>query len=162
MEQAIAFREKLLGAQNCQFQADVTADYGDSVHQFSMSCEGDSEGNLAFEILQPESIAEIKGRISGEGGHIEFEDKSLFFPLMTDDLLTPASAPWIFMKTLRSGYIRAAGVEDSYLRLTVDDSYADDALMLDIWMESDRPARADILQNGRRILSLEVTSFSYT
>lgn len=161
LDHAVAFREVLLGAEGCSFQADITADYGDTLHQFGMKCSADSVGNLKFEITQPESIAGIRGEISNEGGKITFDDKFVYFPLMTDDLLTPASAPWIFLKTLRGGYIRSVGWEEPFLRMTVDDSYADDALMLDIWMEEDRLVRADILHDGKRILSLNVRSFSY-
>ena len=159
MDQAIAFREALLGAKNCHFETTVTADYGDSIHRFGMDCQGDSSGNLEFEIIYPDSISDLRGKISNEGGKIEFEDKALYFPLMTDDLLTPASAPWIFLKTLRSGYIRCVGIEDASLRLTIDDSYDEDSLILDIWIESEQPHRADILQDGKRILSLDIESF---
>ncbi len=38
------------------------------------------------------------------------------------------------MKTLRSGYITSAGMDGGRLRLTIDDSYEDDALHLDIWL----------------------------
>ena len=46
------------------------------------------------------------------------------------------------------------------LRLSVDDSYADDALRLDIWLdEENRVTRAEVLQQGMRILTLRVASF---
>ena len=46
------------------------------------------------------------------------------------------------------------------LRLTIDDSYEDDALHLDIWLgEDDCPEDAEILYKERRILSIKVTNF---
>ena len=157
---AMQLRDRLLSAENCCFQAEVTADYGDTMHTFSMDCQADVSGTLHFEITAPETIAGIRGSISDSGGNIEFEDQLLYFPLLTDDLLVPASAPWIFLKTLRSGYITSACTEESLIHITVDDSYAEDALTLDIWMEETlNPIRADILHNGKRILSLEVESF---
>ena len=160
LEQAVAFRERLLSSQSCSFRTEVTADYGDLIHRFSMDCSGDASGNLEFEILQPEGIAGIRGKISDQGGSIEFEDQALFFPLMTDDLLTPASAPWIFLKTLRSGYITSACEEDGLLRITVDDGYEEDSLTLDIRLEKNQPVQADILHKGKRILALTVENFS--
>ena len=162
LNQAMIFREELLSSANCSFSAEVTADYGDSINRFSMDCIGDSAGNLSFEVTQPESISGIRGMISAEGGHIEFEDHALYLPLLTDDLLTPASAPWIFLKTLRSGYITSACEEDARLRVTINDSYADDALMLDVWFEQEKPVRADILHEGKRILALNVDMFSFS
>lgn len=162
LREVMEFRDQLLSAQGCGFQAEVTADYGDSVNQFAMDCQGDASGNLTFEVTQPQSIAGIKGRISDSGGSIDFEDQALFFPLLTDDLLTPASAPWIFLKTLRSGYVTSVCAEEGLLHLTVDDSYADDALTLDIWLEADKPVRSDILHDGKRILSLTVENFVFS
>ena len=157
---AMQLRENILSAQGCSFQAAVTADYGDSLCSFSMDCQVDSGGMIQFEVTAPQSISGIKGTISDAGGNITFDDQALYFPLLTDDLLIPASAPWIFMKTLRGGYITAACTEEELLHLTINDSYADDALTLDIWLNEERkPIRCDILHDGIRILSLEVENF---
>ena len=161
MDKAVAFRERLLSAEGCSFSAAVTADYGDSLQEFSMDCQGDQTGKLGFEITKPQSIAYIRGEITASGGNILFENQALYLPLLTDDLLTPASAPWIFLKTLRSGYITSAGSEGQLLHLSIDDSYEDDALNLDIWIDGDRPVRADILHEGKRFLSLEIENFQF-
>jgi hypothetical protein len=69
-------------------------------------------------------------------------------------------APWILLKTLRGGYLNAANMEDGMLRLTIDDSYEEDALQVDVWLnEADQPFRAEILYDGRRILTLNVNHF---
>lgn len=160
LARAMTLRDNLLSAQGCSFQASVTADYGEELYEFSMDCHGDSNGNLLFEIISPESIAGIKGTVSDSGGTLTFEDTALYFPLLTDDQLIPAAAPWIFLKTLRSGCLNSVCMEDSLLRITADDSYAEDALHLDIWVdEEDRPVQADILWDNRRILSLKVEEF---
>lgn len=156
---AMDFRERLLSSNGCRFSAEITADYGDSLTQFTMECEADAAGELEFEISQPETIAGIRGSISDQGGSIRFEDQSLYFPLLTDDLLTPASSPWIFIKTLRSGYITSACMEKMMLHVTVDDDYTEDALTLDIWLEEDHPIRAEILHDGKRILTIAVENF---
>ena len=160
---AMKMREELLSAQGCAFHARVTADYGDSLNSFSMDCRGDSSGNLDFEITEPQTIAGIRGTISDQGGSIAFEDQALYFPLLTDDQLTPASAPWIFLKTLRSGCITAVCREEELLRLTIDDSYEEDALKLDIWLRDEKvPIRGDVLYDGKRILTIEAENFVFS
>ena len=92
----------------------------------------------------------------------DYGDKTYQFSMACqgDDQVTPVSAPWILLKTLRSGYLTAAGTEGDQLHLTIDDSYEDDALTLDIWLDGeDVPIRAEILYDGRRILSLTVVNF---
>ena len=159
LSDALGFREMLLSSNGCHFTAHVTADYGDFLTQFSMECKTAPSGELEFEILQPDTIAGIHGTMSDQGGSIRFEDQSLYFPLLTDDLLTPASSPWIFIRTLRSGCITSACMEENMLHVTVDDDYAEDALTLDIWLEKDRPVRAEILHDGKRILTVAVENF---
>lgn len=161
LKQGMAFRSRLLEADGYAFTAQVTADYGDELYVFSVECQGDSSGNIQFQLTEPQTLSGIAGTISDTGGRITFADTALTFPLLTDDQLSPASAPWIFLKTLRSGYLTSACLEEEMLRLSVDDSYAEDALHLDIWLnEAQAPVRADILYDERRILSVEVDDFT--
>ena len=159
LDRAMALRAKLLTA-SVSFDAEITADYGDAVHTFSVYCEGDNQGNLGFRVTAPETIADISGRCDAGEGKLTFRDTVLAFPLLAEDQLSPVSAPWIFYMTLRGGYLTAAGMEEELLRLTIDDSYDDDALTVDIWLdESDNPIRAEILYDGRRILTLTIENF---
>lgn len=160
IERGLALRSRILSAESCSFEAEVTADYGDKVHSFTLFCVGNGKGDLSFEVKEPESIAGITGKIDNQGGKLTFDDTVLHFDLMTDDQISPISAPWIFLKTLRSGYLCSAGMEDEYLRLTIDDTYEEDALQLDIWLgEGDIPVRCEMLYGDRRILSLNVSNF---
>lgn len=156
----MALRSRILQSQQCSFDAEITADYGDKLHQFAVSCQGDNNGDLTFLVNQPETISGITGKLTDSGGKLTFDETALQFDTMADDQITPVSAPWIFLKTLRSGNLTSAGMEGDLLRLSIDDSYEEDALHLDIWLdEEDTPKRAEILYAGRRILSLDVKNF---
>lgn len=159
LTRAVQLRADLLAA-SCSFDTEITADYGSEIHNFSVYCEGDSQGNLGFRVTGPESIAEITGRIAGGQGTLTFSGTALAFPLLAEDQLSPVSAPWIFYKTLRGGCLTSAGMEDDLLRLTIDDSYEKDALTVDIWLDgSNCPVRAEILYDGRRILTMLIKNF---
>lgn len=160
LDRAMGLRVKLLGSGGWRFDAAITADYGDETCEFAVSCEGDKEGNMTFTVKEPETIAGITGNISAEGGKLTFDDKALAFELLADEQVTPVSAPWIFLKTLQGGNVRSCGMDGDLLRVSIDDSYDDDALRLDIWLDGDDlPVRGEILYRDRRILSLEVTNF---
>ena len=48
-------------------------------------------------------------------------------------------------------------MEGDQLRVSVNDTYEEDALNLDVWLDSsDMPQRADICYAGKRILSLKL------
>lgn len=160
IDRALQLRTRLYQSQGCSFTAEITADYGDQLYQFTLACQGDARGDLAFTVVAPETIAGIAGHISQQGGKLTFDDAALEFPLMADDQLTPVSAPWLLIKTLRGGHLTSAGMEGELLRLAVDDSYEEDALHLDIWLDdADRPVQADIYYDERRILSLAIEDF---
>ena len=134
MDRAMDIRAKIL-SQSIQFETDITADYGDKTYTFSAQCSADSKGNLTFTVLKPETISGISGSVSASGGKLTFDGKALSFPLLADNQITPVSAPWVLVKTLRSGYLTSCGMDGDLIRLAIDDSYADDALHLDIWLD---------------------------
>ena len=159
MNRALALRERVQKG-SISFDVEITADYGDRLVTFTLACQSDPEGSLSFQVLEPESIAGISGRIAGEKGKRTFDEAVLAFPMMADGLLAPVSAPWIFLKTLRTGYLSSAGMEGASLRLCMEDSYQDDALHVDIWLdEENAPQRAEILHEGQKYLSLAIRSF---
>lgn len=160
IDRAMELRSRLLNGQGCGFTAGITADYGDELYTFTLECQGDEQGNVTFTVVEPETIAGITGSITQEGGKLTFDDTALEFPLLADDQVTPVSAPWLLLKTLRGGYLTSAGEDGELLRLTINDSYEEDALQLDIWLDGENiPVRADILYDGRRILSLTIGDF---
>ena len=159
LQRAMGLRAKLLG-NSCIFDAEITADYGDKLYTFSVYCEGDSKGNLGFSLTSPDTISGITGSIASGTGKLTFGETALAFPLLADDQVTPVSAPWLLLKTLQSGYLTSVGTDGEFLQVTIHDSYEEDALQLDIWLDDqDIPVRADILYDGRRILALTITNF---
>ena len=160
MDRAMNLRAALLGSGGCTFTAHICADYGDAVHEFTLYCEGMNNGNLGFRVEKPETISEITGRFKGEEGALTFDDVALTFPLLADDQVTPVSGPWIFLKTLLGGYLTACNQEEEYLHLTINDSYEEDALQLEIWLDGEnRPVQVEIVYDGRRILTMEIENF---
>ncbi len=160
MERGIALRERILGGDQCSFEMEITADFGDSTYTFCLQCEGDAQGNVKFSVLTPDSISGISGVIDSTGGKLTFDDTALAFSLLADGEVSPVSAPWLFLKAMRSGYMRAASTEEEYTRITVDDSFESDALQLDVWLDpTDVPVQAEVIWQGRRVLSMCLRNF---
>lgn len=160
LDRVMKLRAKLLACASCSFDVDVTADYGDTVQTFAMSCQGDNRGNITFTVTEPETIAGITGTIADREGTLTFDGAALQFPLLVDDQVTPVSGPWIFLKTLMGGYLTACTAEDELLHLTIDDSYEDDALQMEVWLDGeDIPVQGEIIYGGRRILTMEIENF---
>ncbi len=161
MDRAMALRGKIQ-QKEVSFDASITADYGDKVHTFAMQCHGDTMGNMKFTVTAPESIAGIAGTVAKGSGKLTFDDKILAFDILADDLISPVSGPWVLLETLRSGYLTSCSQEGGLLRVAIDDSYEENALHLEVWLNSeDIPQRCEIYWQGRRLLSMDVKNFTF-
>ncbi len=159
-DKAMSLRTGLLNANGCKFVAEITADFVDKTYTFTMLCQADQDGNITFEVLEPDYIEGIRGQICYDGGKLTFDDTARAFELQADGLLSPVSAPWVLVRALRGGYVRHCGQDGQFLLLTVDDSYEEDALMLHIWLGTENmPVQAEIYENNRRILALSIKDF---
>ena len=159
LDRAMGLRAKML-AQEVSFDTKITADYGDLTYTFSMHCQADTQGNMTFQVTEPETIAGIGGTIDTSGGNLRFDDIALAFPLLGDGHASPISSPWLMYRCLVGGMIQTIGVEKDLLRATIHDSYSNDALQFDIWLNGDNvPIRAELLYENRRIITLSIENF---
>ena len=162
MDKALAVREEVLKKSGCSFSCDITADYGDILYQFTLDCSADNLGNISFTVSKPESISGIIGSITNETGKIRFDDSVVGFPLLSERLPTPVSAPWLFISGLRNGYIRSCDDEEGKLEIVIADTYEQDPILMIInTNEQNVPVSCEFLWEGRRILSMQIHSFTY-
>lgn len=162
VDSAVTLRNQILTSDGCVFHITLYADYGAEVYTFSMDCTSDKDGNVSFSVTNPKTIAGISGNIAAQKGTISFDDKLLAFQTMADGVLSPVSAPWIFINTIRTGYIRGCNVNknsNSYW-VEIDDTYAENPLRLNLLVEDGIPVSGEIYWKGRRILTILVENFS--
>lgn len=159
MDRAICLRQKLCDAQSCSFTARIVADYSDRLYEFTLGCKTDGRGNMAFSVLQPQSISGITGTLTAETGFLTFDDQLLAFPQLADGYISPVCAPFLLIATLRGGYIQSCVAEEGALRITLNDTFAQQALQLDVWLREEAPVYCEIAWDGKRILSVHVTDF---
>lgn len=161
IDRAIALRNNVSDGKPCKFDAVVIADYLDRTYGFEMQCETAVNGNTTFTVVQPDTISGISGTISDDGGAITFDDNVLAFEPIIDGNISPVATPWLFLKTLRGGYIKACSTDSSGLYIQIDDSYAGKPVLLEIWTDGDDlPQHVEISWDGRRILSMDVENFT--
>ena len=162
VDKAISLRNRVLSSSSCSFLADVTVDYGDSVYSFGASCCLDSDNNMEITILEPASIAGIKGKISAESGKLTFDKQILAFETVANGQITPICAPWLLMKALRGGYISMCSLDDTGIFVCIDDSYRDANFGLDLRLDNQNlPVSAEIVWEGKRIVSMRISDFVF-
>ena len=160
MDTALQLRDMLLKCECCEFQAEITADYGEQLYRFAVDCRADRDGNVSFTVIEPQSISGVTGEIHMSRGRLTFDHMALGFPLMVDGVLSPVSGPWILLKSLRSGYLASCAETESGMRLTLQDSYEENTLQIDVWTDPEGiPCFAEIVWKGQRILSFKIDNF---
>lgn len=160
IDAVLSLRKQLEMGSSCEFDAIITADYTEEVYSFAMKCRQESGGDLCFTVTQPQSIAQISGSVSELGGRLSFEDNVLAFEMLADGVLSPISGPWILMRTIRGGYIQGASRSDNITCTQIDDSFRGKNLQVSLWTDAEnQPLSAEILYDGKRILSIAVENF---
>ena len=160
MEAALDLRSRCLASPAIRFRAEIRADYITGFEEFTLDCETSPDGAVSFRVASPEEIADICGTVRRDEGTVEFDGAVLAYPLMAQERLSPLSGPWVVMKAIRSGCIIAAGQEGELTRVTIDDSYADNALTVDVWLEDGQVIQAEVAWEGLRCLVMTFDDFS--
>ena len=162
LDRTMELRNRMLTANGCTFTAEITADFGEELYSFTMNCSCDHNGNMAFEVMEPDAISGITGQFGDTYSDLTFDGYVLAFPRLADGRVTPVSAPWIFVQSLRSGYICGYLQNEDETAVMINDTYEDEALELTIWLDMKNiPEFAEIVWQGRRVLSLRINDFAF-
>ena len=162
MDFALQMRKKLLAGNGFEFLAVICADFTDETYTFSIHCNFGADGGMEFTVVDPQTIAGIAGAVGEDGGEFFLDDKAVAFETIAQGRLTPVTAPWVMIKGLRSGYITAAGKDEENICLQIDDSYAEDAVHLEVWVDARMlPVRAELYWQQQRRITIDVRNFQY-
>lgn len=161
LQKAIDFRADVLNAPSCAYTAEVNADYGDVVYEFTMDCSLNADGTTAVTVTAPDTIAGITAEISGGDGTVTFADMALDFGTMAEGNITPVAAPAVIGECWRSAYIASAGEEDGNYRVRYEYDYEDEQLLVDTWFSPEKniPIYSEICYNEACVLKITISDF---
>ena len=156
------FRASLLEAGGCSFSASISADYGDSVNEFTVFCECMTDGTAHISVTAPDSIAGIEAELSDCGKTLVFGETAVAFATLANGNLAPVCAPSVLTAAWTSAYIRSSGNEADTVRTTYEYGYDEELLIADCWFnEKMIPICAEFCYNDKTILKMEITDFSF-
>ncbi len=158
---AIKFRTDLVQAGGCSFTALITADFGDTVQEFTLECMTDDSDRLHLTVIAPETLAGISATVSEAGGKITYDGMAMDFGLLANGNVIPAAAPAIVNACWTGAYIACGGDEDGLYRVTYEKDYDEKKLIVDTWFEKNLPICAEICYNDERIIKITISDFSF-
>lgn len=152
-ETILALREQFLTSQQ-RFTAELVADYGTYVHQFTL---GFCSAHRRLTVLQPEILAGIDISISESGTVIHFDGAQIDTGPITQDGLSPLAAlpvihdQWQHGHITQSFYESFLGIETVVMETMVTDNVAHIT-----WfdLETFIPIKSTLLENGRSVITV--------
>lgn len=110
-ELALNIRAEYLAITSCTAAADITADYGQRVYEYSMSISWEKGGETVLTITAPESIAGITARIQDGTSYLEYDGVSLETGALSGAGLSPIEVVPAVLNYILSGYIAECDFE---------------------------------------------------
>ncbi|NCB51836.1 MAG: hypothetical protein EOM54_08155 [Clostridia bacterium] len=156
-----SFREDLAAASEIRMEAEVTADYDDSVREYTLSFCRTSERS-EVEVLQPELIAGVKAHIDEDGSDLEYDGLILDTGKLAGDGLTPVSALPRLLDAMQKGHVDSIWKEGDCIAAELT---PDDVISVTLWIDAETlaPRRAELSgrDSGRVLISCEIKTFEY-
>ena len=160
LQHILDMRKRIMEGKCYSYDAEITAEIGSAIYSFQTACTADSSGNLAFMVTAPDTIYGITGELSDNSASLTFDGNVLAFPMLAEGKLTPISAPWLLLKTLRSGYLSGYQTNEDGFILSMADSYEENPLQLQIHTDLQlNPTFAEIYWQQQRVITLSITNF---
>lgn len=161
LAEAIEFRADLVQSGGCRFTAELTADYGETVQEFTLSCQTDAQGTTLLTVLEPQTLAGISATVTDEGGKIQYDGLGMEFGLLANDNVIPAAAPCMVVSCWTKEYIASAGQEDARYRVSYQKNFDEKMLTVDTYFEKGIPICAEVCYNNSRVLKMMISDFSF-
>lgn len=162
---AVAIRGEYMAMTGYSLQAQVNADYGQRVYDFTLSVTSDGEETTVV-IREPEILAGVTARIDGDEGTLEYEDLSLETGFLDGESLSPVSALPTLVEAARTQYIDRCTLADGVLEVHCADPEQDSGTGQEVTLYFDAQTHAltggEISQDGRRVITCEITEFTKT
>lgn len=162
---AVAIRGEYMAMTGYSLQAQVNADYGQRVYDFTLSVTSDGEETTVV-IREPEMLAGVAARMDGDEGILEYEDLSLETGFLDGESLSPVSALPTLVEAARTQYIDRCTLADGVLEVHCADPEEDAGTGREVTLYFDAQTHAltggEISQDGRRVITCEITEFTKT
>ena len=154
---AAELRTEFNAAERITALADITADCGDKVYDFTVEYS-DCGGEGTAVILKPDIVAGVTARVSDGGAVIEYDGISVEIGPLTRDGLSPAAALPLMLEQWKSGYVTDCTAEklDGADALAVTTTVSSE-VTLRTWFdaESGEALYAELSENGRTVVFCE-------
>lgn len=164
---AARLRAEYLALSGWSAEADITAEYGEKVFDFTVDVQWQREGETVVTVTEPELIAGITARIAEGETVLEYDGAGISLGLLNGDGLTPVSAVPALMDVILTGYMAESswvGEEDRQLKIVCRDPNLSpqEGTEYTLYFDAADHAllRAEVSTAGTTVLTAEFSDFT--
>lgn len=161
VQEALTFRTALLSAKSCGYTAEVTADLGERIYEFTMDCTyRPSDGAAELTVTEPETIAGISAAVDAESAAVSFDDLALDLGEPAGGRAAPLQLPRLLGEAWSTGYVESQAEDGDGWQVTYRIGYDAEELLVYTWLDAAlSPTRAEVYEDGVLVLSAELSGF---
>ena len=166
-ELALTIRGEYLALEQLSANVAITADYGQRVYDFALTAQVSGE-EMVLTLTEPEWVAGLTARITGEEGQLEYDGLILELGSLDGAELSPMSALPELLEAARGGYIAQCALEEGedgqLLRVHCadPDETPGEGVETTLWFAPDTHAlvRGEISVDGLRVIQCTCLEFT--
>ena len=167
-EEALRLRTDYLAMQSCQGTAEITADYGQRVYDYTVDFSWQREGEAVITIKSPQEVAGITARLGNGESQMEFDGVALETGPLSEDGFAPGDCIPAMIEAIQTGYIAQSGEEErdgiTCLRLQIrnPDNPVGTGRELSIWLDPQSSAlvAGEVAQDSFTVIHCKFTDFT--
>lgn len=157
-EDFAAFRRTVAEAEHIGAQAELTADYGETAQDYTLSLSGDGN-RVEVEIIEPELLAGVKATAERGEAALSYDGVMLGAGALDEEGLTPVSALPVILDAMADGYVELLWTEGGYLTARL---YAGEDSVCTLWLNAETlvPSAAEIASDGCTVIVCRFTDWA--
>ena len=147
-------RQAVTAAERIRFRAAMTADYGGSAAEYTMSVSYDGR-QTTVELLTPELLAGVKATALRGETQVGYDGVILGAGPLDGEGLTPVSAIPVMLEAIASSYVELLWWDGEAMAARL---YVGENSVLTLWLDSTSlaPTAAEIAADGRTVVTLRL------
>lgn len=152
-----SFREEMQAAGRIGTTADLTADFGGTVSEYTLSVESDGE-ETTVTVTAPELIAGVTATVRAGETSLAYDGVMLGAGPLDDEGTTPVSALPVILRAMAEGYAELYWNDGSYAAARF---YVGETTACTVWLapETRTPVAAEIASDGRTVITCRFTDW---
>lgn len=167
-ELALNIRTEYMGMTGFSANAEVIADYGQRVYEYTLDVQWQKEGETVLTVLAPENIAGITARIESGTSFLDYDGISMETGILSQDGFSPMEAIPVLMNYILSGYIAQCAYDGSetqnllWVSCREPENSPGKGTEAELWFDVETHAltQAEILYDGYTVIQCIFSDFT--